>query len=650
MKYMKRLLAHPLTYITLLALFLRTYSLSTIPKGFHVDSARAGWNAYTIMRTGADDWGHRLPLHYNSIGDHRPTGYFYATIPFITLLGNTLLAIRLPAALAGTLTIPVLYFFVQQLTTKSQPQNEAPASSPTSKRSPANGGAGNFETSKLCTLAALLLTFSAWHISLSRAAAEGIVALFLTLIGLLFFIKIFKKKNAKDNWKLIIGNWTLAIILLSLSYLFYHSARLLTPFMTLATAIYLIIPSLGERGLGGVRRSHALNNEPKPKTFIELKLQKSVVISLFSIVGLTALLTAAFILDPATTGRFSQISIFVDPEVKFLLDKYPIEEGPDHVLTARLFHNKLIIYTSRFIDEYVRYFSPQFLISSNLTTRPYRYATIGIGALTYIEYLLFLIGLTTLARNKFSKLPFFLLLMAPIPAALTTEAAPNLHRSVYMIPFLATISALGISQLSIPLLGKEGLGVVRGITSKFGSKTSQLTSIINNLPLYRLTVLLLYCANFIYFVHNYTIHNRSHQPIPISRNVGVTQTINHLIAIKDQYDHIYLTHAPDDLYPWYGYLTYQNPHGFKPPTTDRGQPWQFENITFSAFNCHHHRPELFDQREPNQKILAVSGEGCQLDPHHQGWKKVYEVPRPGGGTPYTFLELTIHHPDEPIKP
>lgn len=77
-------------------IFLRVYRLSEIPAGFHIDEVRVGWNAYSILKTGRDDWGKSWQLHYNNFGDFRPIGIFYLTIPPVAFIGLSEFATRFP--------------------------------------------------------------------------------------------------------------------------------------------------------------------------------------------------------------------------------------------------------------------------------------------------------------------------------------------------------------------------------------------------------------------------------------------------------------------------------------------------------------------------------------------------------------------------
>ena len=378
---MKKLFKNPLFLIFIIALFLRLYRLETFPFGFHADEVRVGWNALSILKTGRDDKGNLFSLYYNSFGDFRPTGIFYATIPSIILFGRSEFAVRFPSALLGALTIFPLYFLVIEFSKKQK--NLA------------------FGIQHLALTASFLLAVSPWHISVSRATSEVVISVFIALWGIYFFLKGIESKNKKD--------FILSVSLIVLSYFFYHSIRILTPIFLFAIILY-------------------------KKAFYNRK----AILSLFVISFVTLLL----LLNKEARGRFSQVSIFNDLDVQYELSRMPFEEGPNKVFIARMFHNKPLVYARRFVNEYTKYFSSNFFLEAT-TPKPARYQTVGIGLLTYVELALFIFGLIGIAQKKFSSFALLLLILAPFAAALTTEDAPNLHRALLMLPMLVIIESYG---------------------------------------------------------------------------------------------------------------------------------------------------------------------------------------------------------------
>src|SRR3989304_8783311 len=139
-KYGKVLLA----VIVFLAFFLRFYKVTRVPPSLNWDEASIGYNAYSILKTGRDEWGEFLPLHFKSYGEYKVPGQIYASIPGIAVFGLNELGVRITPVIYGTLTVLMLYFLAKALMAK-----EAPA-----------------------LIASLLLAISPWHIQLTRASFE----------------------------------------------------------------------------------------------------------------------------------------------------------------------------------------------------------------------------------------------------------------------------------------------------------------------------------------------------------------------------------------------------------------------------------------------------------------------------------------------
>lgn len=529
----------PLVLIFLLALFLRLFQLNNFPVGFHNDEVKAGWNAYSILKTGLDDRGNKLALYYNSFGDYRPTGIFYTIIPSLALFGKSEFAVRLPSALFGALTILVLYFLTRELTNKK----------------------------RVAIIASLLLAINPWHISVSRATSEVVISMFLALLGIYLLIRFLNTITRKF---LIWG-----VFFLILSYFFYHSIRLLAP-LFIGMVVFYYWRSLG------------------------IKIKK-VAVGVLIAVSLTTLF---FSLDSQARSRFSQVSIFNDLDVHYELSKMPFEEGPNKVFIARLFHNKLSVYARRFINEYTRYFSADFLIGS--TGKPLRYLTVGVGQLTYIEALLLLIGLAAIVRGKQNFLPLLLLLVAPIPAALTTEDAPNLHRALFMIPFIAIIGAYGLEFIFN--------------LKRFKKPTLYLTSF-------------LLVANFIFYLHQYYTHAKFN--VSLYRNIGAKELAQELNKVQNNYDKIVLTDIPDDPYPWIAFFTGRDPATFNRDAIKREKGvWTTENFEFTGQRCPS-KDVLAAPESP--KMLVVDGEGCDYELNLRRMVKILnQIKRPDSGIVYTL--------------
>jgi 4-amino-4-deoxy-L-arabinose transferase-like glycosyltransferase len=184
-----------LLLILLIGGFLRLYRLSRAPKGFHFDEAANGYEAYSLLRTGRDSRGVPWPLVFT----HHNVNYFeglyiYLVVPSVRLLGLTESAVRLPAAILGTLTLLSCFFLARALFDR-----------------------------RVALVATLLLALSVWHLHYSRIGLKPILLPFLLLPGLCFLLKGARK-----------GPWLLAAApLLSLALYSYTPAKLFVPLLVL---------------------------------------------------------------------------------------------------------------------------------------------------------------------------------------------------------------------------------------------------------------------------------------------------------------------------------------------------------------------------------------------------------------------------------
>jgi len=69
-----------LIFVFILAFLLRFYNLDKIPNGLYQDETAIGYNAYSILETGKDEYGKSLPLYFKSFGDQKLPVYIYAAV------------------------------------------------------------------------------------------------------------------------------------------------------------------------------------------------------------------------------------------------------------------------------------------------------------------------------------------------------------------------------------------------------------------------------------------------------------------------------------------------------------------------------------------------------------------------------------------
>ncbi len=187
--------------VVLIALGLRLFHLISNPPAISWDEASLGYNALTISTTGKDEHGEFLPLaRFIAFGDYKPPGYIYATVPFVKLLGLSVLSMRLPSVLAGIGMVIITYFLVKEL----------------------------FGSKKMALLSSFFLAVSSWSVFLSRAAYESNLASFFNLCGVYFLYLSFKKK-----WTLI-----LSVLFFWLSFYTFNANRIIAPVLFITLLIF----------------------------------------------------------------------------------------------------------------------------------------------------------------------------------------------------------------------------------------------------------------------------------------------------------------------------------------------------------------------------------------------------------------------------
>lgn len=135
--------------------FLRFYRLGTLPFGLTKDESYYGYDAYSIIETGRDLWGQKLPLFFKSTGEYK-LNLTYLIAPAIKVFGLTETAVRFPSAIFGFATLLVLYATLRELYTSRW----------------------------LSLLGTVVFALSPWSYGMSRLFYESNVGLFFIALGL----------------------------------------------------------------------------------------------------------------------------------------------------------------------------------------------------------------------------------------------------------------------------------------------------------------------------------------------------------------------------------------------------------------------------------------------------------------------------------
>lgn len=387
--------------IFFIALILRTLWLETLPATFFVDEILSGYLGKYLWTNGMDLYGNPWPLlYFNKMGDYYIILPMYLDGISTLSLGLTRFATRLPTALIGALAVFPMY------------------------------GVANFVFKKKtpALLASLLLAITPWHIVLSRATTESVIELTIVMAAVWSLLK--SRQQLSYRW-LFVGLLTSLI-----SYLIYHTARMVIPLLWLG---FLII---------------FYQDIKKNKRWLSLAIVSTLI--LFSL---------TFLISSTSwgRGRFEQTSLFSEQSgVSIRMQEMTYNLGSGQVLLARIFHNKLLGYSREFVNQYFSYFSPLFLFSDDawLTSR---YAVPEMGPL-YVSLLTMILAYLIPSRKKlkFDKTAIWFvgwwLLIAPLPAALTVIESPNIRRSLLMLVPLVILSAGGWYKSFYVSWGKISLG------------------------------------------------------------------------------------------------------------------------------------------------------------------------------------------------
>lgn len=190
---MKFLTKHSLIILVLtIAFLLRLLVIqNSVPPSLNWDEASLGYNSYSILKSGKDEWNRVLPLTFEAFGDYKLPGYIYTLVPFVAVFGLNEFSVRMPSVIFGSLSVVFLYLVVWELS----------------------------KDKKWALLSALLLAVSPWHFFLSRIALEANLALSFFIIGLYFLIIGLKKRGSLIPASLFFG----------LSIFTYNSARIFVP-------------------------------------------------------------------------------------------------------------------------------------------------------------------------------------------------------------------------------------------------------------------------------------------------------------------------------------------------------------------------------------------------------------------------------------
>lgn len=368
-----------------IAILFRFYNNPIVPPSLNWDEASFGYNAYSIIKTGKDEFGNTMPLYFRSLDDNKLPVYEYLTVISVSLFGLNDFAVRFPSAVLGVGTVILTGILLYIVTNNSW----------------------------IAWLSALLLAILPWHIQFSRMAAEANSGLFFLVAGVTAFCYGIRK-----HYTFIF----VSLCMLLLSVYSYLSFRVVAPLLGFAlVGIYF-------------RKVFAL-----PRRILMLFGVGVLLIGL--------LLFIDFRIYNGHI-RFSGTNVFTASEaidVFHLKEQEMFYDATKKInLVRRMFHDTAWLTAGLILTKgYLSHFSPSFLFF-DYSSKHHQTPFVGLNYLIMLPFLL--IGCYSFIRYQKKDASTLLVVwffLAPVAASLTYDV-PHAIRAYAMVIPIVVWTAAGI--------------------------------------------------------------------------------------------------------------------------------------------------------------------------------------------------------------
>lgn len=370
------------SFIILVASVLRLYQLGIVPSSPDWDEVALGYNAYSILSTGRDEYGKFMPIVLRSFDDYKPALYMYFIVPLIPLFGLDIISVRLPSAILGILTVLASYFLMKEL----------------------------FRRKDIAFLTSFLLAISPISIQFSRVAFETNAGVAFNVFGALFFLKGLKKPLFL----------LLAALFFGLNLSVYQSDRVFTPLfaLTLIIIFWKQIFTIPKKYLAGAFLVGAITILP---------------------------LTVNMATNSKSLYRFKGVSIFSElTTIKHEAEKRYVDDKNNGNVTGVFLHNKWVAYSREIMSGYLSHYDLNWLFIRGDLVRHHA-PSVGLMYLWELPFFLMGIYSLIFHKfpTKTKLLIFTWFLLAPVPAAVT-NGVPHSVRTLNFLPTFQVFTALGI--------------------------------------------------------------------------------------------------------------------------------------------------------------------------------------------------------------
>lgn len=382
--------------VLIIGIALRIFMLGKVPASPDWDEVALGYNAYSILETGKDEYGKAFPVVLESYDDYKPALYAYLIIPFLKIFDLSLVSVRLPSIIFGCISLLTLYLIIREIFPKE-----------------IEYGKYKLDKNLIAVISMLLLAIAPWHIQFSRVGFEAQVGLSFNLFFVLFFLKALKKFYFLP----------LAAFFAGLSIYMYQSEKV----YVLLLLLLLVVTFW--------------------KAFVKIP---KIWITTGSITGLVIILPMVIYIlqNPNALTRAKGVSVFSDT-TKLLGDstKKLERDKENNNYLGLVIDNRRIEYVKAFASGYLHHFEPNWLFHRG---DELRHQPPHMGLLYIFEIPLILVGLYILIFGKIDRrVKFFIfgyVLIAPIPASVTYDV-PHAVRTINMLPAPQILCAIGLSYL-----------------------------------------------------------------------------------------------------------------------------------------------------------------------------------------------------------
>lgn len=380
-------------HLTLLLIFclsavLRLYNLSLVPPSPSLDEVSIGYNAFSILKTGSDEYGNYLPSLLRAYDDFRPALYVYLVIPFIQLFDLSVLAVRLPSVILSFLTVFSTYFLTKTLVVIGLKTREKAKTAEI-----------------LAQITTLLLTISPWHIYLSRLGHEVNAGLAFFIFGLTFFLR---------------KHIVLGLLFFTFSFMSYQAEKVFIPLFVLVLFVLFF------------------KEFPPRKKQIFFGCVACLIIVL-------PLIRDSF--APNALIRFSATNALTSQQDRFQKEAFLFAKAKQYNdIFGQIIHNRRTVSLAIVAENYFSHFNP-FWLFGNISEDKHKVPNLGLLYLWEAPFIL--VGLFFLLK-AFTKKIFWLIILwmilSPLPGAITTNA-PHAMRSYTFLPTWQFIAGIGIYML-----------------------------------------------------------------------------------------------------------------------------------------------------------------------------------------------------------